>query len=160
MYHLFLRKLGSPIQQSWKWKRAFSSLCLSCIQETPHRPLCSACVPAPGPRPVTPGWSTARQGWLWLWLWGWWELPVTVYRVFLRRRETKGVSWPPALWSSRSSAHTSLGRPKSRKEAPRCTLYFRNYSSHRTLGLLLPPLCHLHPSICSLRSQAGEFIGE
>lgn len=37
---------------------------------------------------------------------------------------------------------------------------FRNYSSHCTLGLLLPPLCHLHPSICSLRSQAGEFVGE
>lgn len=139
VYHVFLRKLGSPVQQRQKWKCAFSSLCLTASRKFHTGPFALPVSLPQALRPGAPDWSPARQGWLWLW--GRWELPVMVYRVFLRRRETKGFSCLPALWSSHSSAHISPGRPKSRKEAPRCTLWASEIILPTILWACSCPLC-------------------
>lgn len=130
-----------------------------CIQEIPHRPLCSAGVSAPGPEAwcsrLVP--SQAR-------------VAVAVGPVgascdgvpsFLKEKGNQRIQLSScSLEIPFFCSYLSRKAQVKERGSKMYLVGFRNYSSHHTLGLLLPPLCHLHPSICCLRSQAGEFVGE
>lgn len=120
---------------------AFSSLSLSCLWDMPHQPLYSAGVPGPGSflRPVAPGWSAARQGWLWMW--GEWELPVMVFKDFLKEKGNQG-SWPLSCSVARPFFCSYFSRKDDiKKRGSRCTLWTSVIILPTLLRACSCPLC-------------------